>query len=107
MSTLSKTMSGVEYRDARMQAQTERDDRHFDAGYETGMAEAEHDLVGFAKRFVADPSESTDERCRRFVAEFIGRCDCCYDELSKAIANAVGLFQDEQIAAESVRDRAA
>lgn len=95
MSTLSNTMSGVEYRDARMQAQSERDERQFDAGYETGMAEAEHDLVGFAKRFVADPAESTDARCRRFVAEFIGRCDCCYDDLSKAIANAVGMFQDE------------
>jgi len=95
MSTLSNTMNGVEYRDARMQDQAQRDELNFDAGYENGMAEAEHDLVGFANRFVADPNESTEARCRRFMAEFIGRCDCCYDELSKAMAKAVGMFQEE------------
>lgn len=106
MSTLSDTMRGVEYRDARMQDQTDRDSRNFDAGYDLGMAEAEHEIAGFAKKFKADPSESMDARCRRFIAEFIGSCDCCYDELAKAVAQAVGMFEEnEQIAAESVRDR--
>ncbi|UEP31585.1 MULTISPECIES: hypothetical protein [unclassified Burkholderia] len=95
MSTLSNTMSGVEYRDARLQAQAARDELNFDAGYETGMAEAEHEIAGFAKRFIADPNETMEARCRRFMAEFIGSCDCCYDELSKALAQAVGMFQEE------------
>lgn len=95
MGTLSNTMSGVEYRDARMLAQQERDKYQFDAGHDLGMEEAEHEIAGFAKRFVADPTESMDARCRRFMAEFIGSCDCCYDELSKALASAVGMFQDE------------
>jgi hypothetical protein len=88
-------MRGVEYRDARMQAQAERDSQRFDAGYELGMAEAEHEIAGFAKKFKFDPNEPMDARCRRFVAEFIGSCDCCYDELAKAVAQAVGMFQDE------------
>jgi hypothetical protein len=88
-------MGRVEYRDARMQAQAERDSQHFDAGHDLGMAEAEHEIAGLAKRFVFDESEPMDARCRRFVAEFIGHCDCCYDELAKAVAQAVGMFQDE------------
>ncbi|VWD49596.1 hypothetical protein BLA17378_08620 [Burkholderia aenigmatica] len=95
MSTLSDTMRGVEYRDARVQAQAARDDLNFDAGYNLGMAEAEHEIAGFAKKFKFDPNEPMDARCRRFVAEFIGSCDCCYDELAKAMAKAVGMFQDE------------
>jgi hypothetical protein len=88
-------MRGVEYRDARMQAQADRDSQHFDAGYELGMAEAEHEIAGFAKKFKTDRNESMDARCRRFVVEFIGSCDCCYGELAKAVAQAVGMFQDE------------
>ncbi|HDR9501290.1 TPA: hypothetical protein QDC06_004586 [Burkholderia cepacia] len=95
MKTISDTMRGVEYRAARMQAQASRDDLNFDAGYNLGMAEAEHEIAGFAKKFKADPNESMDARCCRFVAEFIGSCDCCYDELAKAVAQAVGLFEGE------------
>lgn len=106
MNTLADTMRSVEYWDAHMQAQAARDEVNFDTGHDLGMAEAEHEIAGFAKKFKADPNESMDARCRRFVAEFIGSCDCCYDELAKAVAQAVGMFQDnEQIAADSVRDR--
>jgi len=95
MSTLADTMRGVEYRDARMQAQASRDDLNFDAGYNLGMAEAEHEIAGLAKKFKFEPNESMDARCRRFVAEFIGSCDCCYGELAKAVAGAVGISQEE------------
>lgn len=99
MSALSDTMRGVEYRDARVQAQAEHEQAIFDAGhdrgYDLGMAEAEHEIAGFAKKFKFDPNESMDARCHRFVAEFIGSCGCCYDELAKAVAQAVGMFQDE------------
>jgi hypothetical protein len=88
-------MRGVEYRDARMQAQAERDSQRFDAGHELGMAEAEHEIAGFAKKFKFDPNEPMDARCRRFVAEFIDSCDCCYDELAKAVAEATGVFNGE------------
>ncbi|WP_175958456.1 hypothetical protein [Burkholderia sp. BCC0405] len=99
MSTLSGTMRGVEYRDARMQAQAEHEQAIFDAGhdrgYELGMAEAEHEIAGFARKFKLDPSEPMDALCRRFVAEFIGSCDCCYGELAKAVAEATGMFENE------------
>ncbi|KVN72790.1 hypothetical protein WT15_27320 [Burkholderia stagnalis] len=73
-----------------------KNDVMFKAGHELGMAEAEHDLVGFARKFVADPAETIDARCRRFLAEYIGHLDCCYGDLSTALAEAAGLFQGDE-----------
>ncbi|KVP90730.1 hypothetical protein WJ95_09505 [Burkholderia ubonensis] len=71
-------------------------DATFKAGHELGMAEAEAELARFARKFIADPAESTDARCRRFLAEYIGYLDCCYGDLSAALAEAAGLFQDDK-----------
>lgn len=88
--------ASFEAREGIVRARAEARDAAFEAGHELGMAEAEHDLVGFAKKFVADPAETTDARCRRFLAEYIGHLDCCYGDLSAALAEAAGLFQDDE-----------
>ena len=87
--------ASFEAQEARARASAEARDAAFEAGHEMGMAQAEHDLVEFATKFVADPDESTDERCRRFLAEYIGHLDCSWGDLSAALANAAGLFQDD------------
>ncbi|MCA8017769.1 hypothetical protein [Burkholderia metallica] len=70
-------------------------DAMYKAGHDAGMAEAESELARFARKFVEDRAESTDTRCCRFLAEYIGHLACCYGELSAALAEAAGLFQDD------------
>lgn len=93
--TPARIPASYEAQEDVVRARAEARDAAYEAGHEVGMAEAEHDLVGFARKFVADPAETTDERCRRFLAEFIGRLDCSYGDLSAALAEAAGLFQDD------------
>ncbi|MCA7902886.1 hypothetical protein LGM39_26295 [Burkholderia cepacia] len=81
-----------------MRARAEARDAAYEAGHEMGMAQAEHDLAEFAKKFVADDNETTEERCRRFLAEYIGYLDCSYGDLSAALSEAAGLFQDDEAA---------
>ncbi|WP_186042990.1 hypothetical protein [Burkholderia gladioli] len=95
MRPLSHTERAVEYRDGRILAQRDRDDRMHDLGHELGMAEAESDLAGFARKFVRDPRDTPEANARRFIAEFVGHCDCCYDVLSEAIRQATGICVDE------------
>lgn len=107
MSTLSQTMSGVEYRDARMKAQADRDGHNFEAGHELGVEETVAELVREIKSCKTDPTDTIETRSRQLIALLCGKLDFCYGEISQALAEAVGMFQDDPEPAESVRDRAA
>ncbi|WP_217092147.1 hypothetical protein [Burkholderia multivorans] len=72
-----------------------KSDEAYREAFDAGLAQAEHDLVEFAKKFVPDPAESIDARCRRFLAEYIGYLDCSWGDLSAALASAAGLFQND------------
>ncbi|CAG9225758.1 hypothetical protein [Burkholderia vietnamiensis] len=87
--------------DRQLQQFNDAADAEHDAAYEkafnAGLAQAEHDLVEFAKKFVSRDEESLDERCRRFLAEYIGYLDCSYGDLSAALSEASGLFQGDEV----------
>lgn len=86
--------------DRQLQQFNDAADAEHDAAYEkafnAGLAQAEHDLTEFAKKFVADDNETTEERCRRFLGEYIGYLDCSWSDLSAALSEASGLFQDNE-----------
>ncbi|MEX3614449.1 MAG: hypothetical protein VB141_12015 [Burkholderia gladioli] len=86
----------VDVRDNRILAQQDRDDRMHDLGHELGMIEAEADLIGFARKFIRDPNDSPEVNARRFIAEFVGRIDCTYGDLSTAIRKATGICCDDE-----------
>lgn len=69
-------------------------DTAYKKAFDAGLAQAEHDLAEFAMKFVADDNETTEERCRRFLAEYIGYLDCSWSDLSAALSAASGLFED-------------
>jgi hypothetical protein len=96
MHALSHTMSCVEYRDARMQAQADRDERMFDAGHEQGMSEAEHDLAECARKCMIGAPDDNAEKLRYFIARFVGYLDSYnYDKLSTAIRETTGVCKDD------------
>lgn len=87
------------WRDRQLQQFNDATDAEHDDAYreafDAGLAQAEHDLVEFAKKFVPRDGEPIEERCRRFLAEYIGYLDCSWGDLSEALAAAAGLFQND------------